>query len=49
METETHLAANGHIMVYLVLGTRPGPDGERILSQWDAWHSDTCPCSTYND
>lgn len=42
------LAANGHRMVYRIVGT-DSETGEPITSQWDAGHSDTCPCRGAED
>lgn len=46
-ETRTAMAANGHYMVYDVRGY--DYEGYPILSQWDAVHSDDCPCLTRED
>ena len=36
-------AANGHVMTYRVVPPM-FPGGDERLSQWDAEHSDNCPC-----
>lgn len=41
-------AANGHVMTYRVTG-RDKETGRLTYSQWDAWHSDACPCVTSGD
>lgn len=41
--TVTHRAFNGHVMEYPVTGR--GSDGDITYSQWNAWHSDECPCT----
>jgi hypothetical protein len=46
-DTVTATAANGHLMVYRVTGV--DPDGNPRTSQWDAEHSDRCPCHTAED
>ncbi|MFI6689477.1 hypothetical protein [Streptomyces sp. NPDC050485] len=45
MPDTVHLnAANGHTMEYTVLDYED--DGTPRVSQWDAVHSDRCPCAT---
>lgn len=44
-ETMDARAANGHTMEYNVTG-RDKETGRLTYSQWDAWHSDACPCLT---
>lgn len=41
-DTYTATAMNGHLMDYTVRAI--GPDGVPIASQWNAVHSDDCPC-----
>lgn len=47
-ETMEARAANGHMMTYRVTG-RDESTGRLTYSQWDAWHSDRCPCMTSED
>jgi hypothetical protein len=47
-DTMEATAANGHRMTYNVTGRDP-ETGRLTYSQWDAQHSDTCPCLTAED
>jgi hypothetical protein len=40
-------AANGHLMIYSVGAYNK--NGDPIYSQWNAQHSDNCPCLTSED
>jgi hypothetical protein len=44
-ETITTTAANGHQMIYRVIDLFE--DGSPKVSSWDAQHSDTCTCDTW--
>jgi hypothetical protein len=44
--TITGKALNGHTLVYNVIGVYA--DGTLNTSSWDARHSDTCTCATWD-
>jgi len=44
--TITGRAMNGHTLVYRVIGRYA--DGTLNTSSWDARHSDTCTCATWD-
>lgn len=45
-QTITARAANGHMLVYRVIDI--AADGTPQTSSWDAEHSDTCDCASWD-
>lgn len=43
----TYFAANGHKMT--AVSTHVDKDGHAVPDQWNAHHSNTCPCLTSED